>query len=460
MAFSIISPGGAMRILFYTLAIFIAADQAAAKPIATPHFSSPTASENLVSFESWYRSEFGTLAEVEALTPVERQRLVGGEIKSLFKFLFGPATRRKIGGPKGEDMVTVAWERARLVGDRVELPVRYRGVWILDGAYASREKLVLPVPRTSELYTERWKACGDSDPEHATPSFFWYFWDPSRIGCDHVRGVHYDEVEFTIGTATRNESLSYPEYSRMIRELNGVPTLSMTIAFGYATDRSDPNPEADMDVGANEYRTFLRSVRSWNREWKEEMIFAHQYPDTRSRLVIGRKFSARIHGVETVIKVVINAGVDQMVLFAESFAHDHDAVFAWMGHSRVGEGFDAAKFRGLLHRRPDHYSVSSDYQLIYWGGCNSYSYYTLPFFQFKAGRPGDPHGTRDLDIIAHGLPSYFILNAVNAESVVAAVLNWPTRPSYQSILQELEESGAYVGTKLLAAVLGDEDNPR
>ncbi len=449
-----------MRILIFTLSIIFAGDWAGARPPETPLFSSPTASENVVRFESHFVSGFKSLEQVQALGPSERQRFVSGEVKPLMKFLFGPGTRRKVGGPKGEDLITVAWERARVVGERVELPIQYRGVWILDAAYAKRDSFVLPVPRTPELYTERWKACGDSDPEHATPSFFWYFWDPARFGCDHVRGVHYDDVVFSVGTATVNEPASYPEYPRMIRVKNGVPTLSLTIAFGYATDKQDPNPDTDMDVGANEYRTFLRAVRTWNREWKEEIITADQYPYVHSKLAIGRKFTARLHGVETVIKVVINAGVDQMVLFAESFAHDHDAVFAWMGHSRVGEGFDAAKFRGLLQWHPRHYSISPEYQLIYWGGCNSYSYYTLPFFAFKAGRPGDPAGTRDLDIIAHGLPSYFILNSVNAESLVTAVLNWPARPSYQSILRELEESGAYVGTKLLAAVLGDEDNPR
>ncbi len=448
-----------MHVLIFTLLNFFAADFAAARSVETPLFSSPTASENIVRFESTFVSQFKSLEQIEKLGPEERQRFVSGEVKPLMKFLFGPATRRKLGGPKGEDLITVAWERARVVRDRVELPIQYRGLWILDGAFAKRESFTLPVPRTPDLYSQKWKACGDSDPEHATPSFFWYFWDPSRFGCDHVSGVHYDDVVFTVGTATANEPLSYPEYSRMIRMKNGVQTLSMTIAFGYATDRQDPDPATDMDVGANEYRTFLRTVRGWNKEWKEEIITANQYPNVSSARVIGRKFTARLHGVETVIKVVINAGVDQMVLFAESFAHDHDAVFAWMGHSRVGEGFDAAKFRGLLHWHPNYYSISSEYQMIYWGGCNSYSYYTLPFFAFKAGRPGDPFGTRDLDIIAHGLPSYFILNAVNAESVATAVLNWPSRPSYQSILRELEESGAYVGTKLLAAVLGDEDNP-
>ncbi len=450
-----------MRVYIFSIFIFLCVNGASARPTETPLFSSPTASENIVSFESTFVTELKSLSELKALSAADRQSLISDQIRPLYRYLFGPSTRRKVGGPKGEDMITVDWARAELVRDQVVVPVQYRGLWILDQMFADRASFTLPVPRTASLYTENWKKCGDSDPEHATPSFFWYFWDPLRFGCDHIKGEHYDDVTFTVGRGTPNERESFPEYDRMIRVgADGRRQLAMTFAFGYAKDRDEPNPDTDMDVGANEYRMFLKKVRSWNKEWREEPIVASQYPYTYSKTAIGRRFTAKVHGVETTIKVVINAGVDQIVLFAESFAHDHDAVFAWMGHSRVGEGFDAAKFRGLLQWHPKHYSISSNYQLIYWGGCNSYSYYTLPFFEFKAGREGDAHGTRDLDIIAHGLPSYFILNAVNAESLAAAVLNWPSRPSYQTILRELEESGSYVGTKLLAAVLGDEDNPK
>ena len=47
-----------------------------------------------------------------------------------------------------------------------------------------------------------------------------------------------------------------------------------------------------------------------------------------------------------------------------------------------GYGFDANYFRSLMKGKPDYYSITSEYQLIYWGGCNSYSYYALPFFNF------------------------------------------------------------------------------
>jgi hypothetical protein len=140
-----------------------------------------------------------------------------------------------------------------------------------------------------------------------------------------------------------------------------------------------------------------------------------------------------------------------MDIFAKSFAHDHDSLFSWLGHSRVGSGFDANKFGQIVRSDPSYYSISNEYQVIYWGGCNSYSYYTLPFFDFKAkaSNGADPKGTKNLDIIANGLPSYFSLNSINATIVVNAFLNWPAKSSYQSIVNQLESRANSFGTHVL-----------
>ncbi|MGZ3693540.1 MAG: hypothetical protein ACXWQO_05075, partial [Bdellovibrionota bacterium] len=176
--------------------------------------------------------------------------------------------------------------------------------------------------------------------------------------------------------------------------------------------------------------------------------------------VIGHRFAGNLRGVEVVVNIVAAAGVDQMQLFAKSFAHDHDGFFGWFGHSRVGSGFDAENFWNMVVRSPDYYSVTPKYQLVYWGGCNSYSYYTLPFFEFKAqvAHGSDPKGTKGLDIIANGLPSYFNLNADNAGIALKHLLNWEARPSYQTIVNELEARAHSSGIDVLVAVLGDEDN--
>jgi hypothetical protein len=150
-----------------------------------------------------------------------------------------------------------------------------------------------------------------------------------------------------------------------------------------------------------------------------------------------------------------------MNLFAESYAARQEGFFGWFGHSRVGSGFDAQSFQMIMNSNPERYSLTSDYQLIYWAGCNSYNYYTLPFFEMKArlNPTQDPKGTKNLDIISNGLPTYFSLNAYNADIMLKALLNWDTPTSFQSIVDQIEDRAEKSGgTTVLVNVLGDEDN--
>lgn len=149
-----------------------------------------------------------------------------------------------------------------------------------------------------------------------------------------------------------------------------------------------------------------------------------------------------------------------MELFAQSYAHDHDGFFSWFGHSRVGSGFDAEQFDSMLKYNPEYYSLTSQYQLVYWAGCNSYSYYTQPFFKQKSklDPANDPTGSKNLDIIANGLPSLFSFNADNAIILHKALLSWENTTSYQKIVTQLEKRAARSYYSVLVNILGDEDN--
>lgn len=430
---------------------------AGAAPPPGSRFYSSEGREHAVAYESVLRTRYTDVDQFKKMSAAARKAFIRTELEPVFQFQFGPLTHREVGGPLRSTGVKVSWSSARLISGRVEVPYEYRGVWLIRKDIANGRGLTIPVPRNVEdLFTNQWKSCTDSDPEHQTPSFFWYFWDPARRGCDHAQGSEYDEVVIRIGPQTTNEPRTYPEYDRLFRTKNAEKSLTLTFGFGYVQDPARPNPERDRDAGMAEYRNFVQTVRQLLRANapKETPILQAEYPEaTDPRLQIGHRFQARVSDAEVTINVVAAAGVDQMVIFAKSFAHDHDGFFAWLGHSRVGTGFDAQRFGAMLRSDPSYYSISSQYQVIYWGGCNSYSYYTLPFFEFKGG-------TRNLDILANGLPSLFAFNSMNAATVLTAFLNWESRPSYQEIVDKIEADAAHWGVTVLTAVLGDEDNPR
>lgn len=413
-------------------------------------FYSQAGREHEVKFTAVFKSTMTSLSEVAELSETQKTALVRREILPLMDYLFGPLVHRSQGSPQRVKNVLVDWTNARMSNGVVELPYEYRGLWIVSHQVSQAGSLELPVPLNRKVvYSKLWKKCTDSAPDHQTESFYWYFWDPTRYACDQKEGVEYNSVSVKIGRETRLTEKSYPEYNRMLED----DLMSMTMAFGYVDDPSEFNPEKDNDAGVYEYRSFVKHFRSkYASQLKESLIYQKEYKGSSNpELVIGHRFAGTLNGKKVLVNIVVAAGIDQMELFAKSFAHDHEDLFAWYGHSRVGSGFDAERFGRMLTSDPGYYSVTDAYQVIYWAGCNSYSYYTLPFFEFKGG-------TRNLDIIANGLPSYFSLNSDNAVIATDYFLNWPARPSYQEIVNTIEERASQRGTVVLVAVLGDEDN--
>lgn len=418
-----------------------------------------------VVFKSIHASQFKDLEAVQRLSSYEKSAYKETTLAPLLKYLFGPLTYRSIGGIKAIIELDVDWASAYLQGETVILPYRYKGLWMVDKTMVEVNKLVLPIPRNeNSLLSSRWKRCTDSDPDHQTESFYWYFWDPSRYGCDHKEGVEYDQVKVEFVQKSSFTQVSYPEYQKMLKNEDGKKVLKATFAFGYIDDLSSPLPDIDPDIGVAQFRKFISELKTiLKNNYTSQDIHLGEYRENsfiNKKLVIGKLFKFSRAGVNFEIKVVTNAGVDQMDIFAKSFAHDHDSYFAWLGHSRVGSGFDAMVFKQMLLSNPNYYSITNNYQLVYWGGCNSYSYYAEPFFKIKAAQQPelDPAGTKSLDIIANALPSLFILNARNALVQLRALINMDRPTSYQNMIKEMEQEAASVGTKTLAVVLGDEDN--
>lgn len=421
---------------------------------------SSTGEERRVSFQAWLRTSHQRIEDAKA----DLEDIRHHELPETVKFIFGPLTHQEIAGPQKDEELRLSIEQAILHEGRVLIPYHYSGTWLIRRDLSRSGALELALPyNQSELETRKWKKCTDSAPEHQTWDFFWYYWDPKRSGCDHVEGLHYQKVQVRLGEAVPMTRMSTPEYRRMIRMKNGEPVLEMTFGFGYIEDPARPDPFRDRDYGMVEFRRFHEEMdsRLTAEGFTRTPILQSHYPHHQGNVAIGSRFTGMKNGTRVSVTVVAAAGVDQMEIFAKSYAGDDEGFFAWFGHSRVGSGFDAAKFRSIVDANPEVYAIRTGYQLIYWAGCNSYSYYTLPFFQMKAAldRRRDPAGTRNLDIISNGLPSLFAYNAANASILAQALLNWESPTSYQKIVDDLENYANRRGVHVLVNVLGDEDNP-
>lgn len=412
--------------------------------------------EYQVEFKALYKTTLTNLSDLEG----ERNYLERYDIPEATKYLMGPINHRAIGSPQKKESIQILVDEAKLVDGVVQVPFLYKNKWLLHKRIDRTQTLELPMPLTAEgLETENWKQCGDSAPDHQTWGFFWYFWDPTRFGCDHKLGEQYQMIQVGIGAETAQTTASRPEYDRMIHIVNGRPTLAMTFAFGYVDAHTDPKPFTDSDYGMREFQKFHRQVKAAVPTFVETALTPAEY-GVQSNIKIGTKFTGVINGVDYVINVVAAAKIDQLEVFAKSFAVDHEGFFGWFGHSYVGSGFDTQRLRQLMAGNPSKYSISPEYQLVYWAGCNSYAYYTLPFFKLKSEiDPNDQFGTKNLDLMSNGLASLFAFNAFNANLMLEALIHPETQPTYQTLVDRLEEHADDWGYDVIVNVLGDEDNP-
>lgn len=412
--------------------------------------------EHQIRFEALYRSRFRRLEDI-------RPQSLSFEIKRTTQFLFGPLTHRSIGGIQKGEKITSFTDRAFIQDGSVMIPYLYEATWLVHSDFLSEGLLALPVPYSLDsLRSPQWQKCTDnSDEEHSSWGFFWYYWDPERPGCDHQAHHQYQIVEIQVGPETPQTQISFPEYQRLIRREDGVPTVALTFAFGYVKDVPRPDPFKDNDFGMKEFQRFYHQskVRFINLGLKESPVYQSEFNEGRT--IIGSRFTGVKNGIYYRISIVAAAGVDQMDIFAHSYARKHEAFFGWFGHSRVGSGFDADILKSKLLLRPDEFSISPEYQLIYWAGCNSYSYYTLPFFELKSELDlrKDPNGTKNLDLISNALPSLFAFNARNAQILLQALIEPEKKVSYQSIINQIEDYADSWNYDVVVNVLGDEDNP-
>lgn len=411
--------------------------------------------EYQVHFQALYKSNYKRIDQIQ-------DHITQSSIIETTQFLFGPLTNRSLGGVQKGQKITLLREKIYIEGGLVIIPYQYEGVWMLNRNKVSGDSLILPLPFSAdELKKTNWLSCTDkNDEDHRTWSFLWYFWDPERPGCQHRKNSEYQLVQVSFGTETEQTRETYPEYKNMIHMVNGIPTMAMTFAFGYVEDAEKPKPFQDSDYGAREFQKFYNQSKNilQSMGFSETPITQNQF--SSGNLKIGSLFTGNVDGTRFQVSIVAAAGVDQMDIFANSFAQRHEGFFGWFGHSRVGSGFDADNFKYILNSNPQRFTMSSDYQLVYWAGCNSYSYYTLPFFELKANiEPiADPNGTKKLDIISNTLPSLFAFNSGNASIMLKTFLNTKERSSYQSIIEQITKLAYSSRAEVIVNVLGDEDN--
>ncbi|KAF0125261.1 MAG: hypothetical protein FD189_1783 [Elusimicrobia bacterium] len=271
-----------------------------------------------------------------------------------------------------------------------------------------------------------------TDEHYNSEGDFWYFWNPYQEGCpiteDELILVETDlePLPMTRGT--------YPEYDRLYGDNGNGPELKVTYLVGI--DESFHSG----DLGRGTFRDAFALLKAAGFEVSAD--------ENRRKSLYFRRGSAR-----TVIDMRLMDPDSAEFAAAAAEAMRSSDIFLYDGHSGLGGYLDPER---LAADSGAPLALPRDkYQIFVFQGCSTYAYYNANYFRLKRG-PGDPKGTKNLDIVTTGIGAAFEVGA-KADAAFLTSVTMGNRPSWQTIINRIH--AAEGDMTALTHVNGDEDNP-
>jgi len=293
-----------------------------------------------------------------------------------------------------------------------------------------------------------------TDSHYNSEDDFWYFWNPDQPGCRLTEGKHFDRIEAKVKRLP-NTAKTYPEYERMM-DSNG--TIRIAIFFGMDEEKNIKNPLKSDDVNSENFRALRQSLV--NLGYSAKPMTRNEITQflgfTPSPFPYLETFTKKNSKATIVIKMFFGpTGIDENSSAFHYFYKDaleKASVMIYDGHSGLGGHLDLTSIE-----EAEQFSIKpnpSKYQLYYFNSCTSYTYYNTEYFERKQTQ-ADKRGTKNLDILANGLATFFDVMHDTNMALLRAIDTWSSgkaKTSYQ-------ELAATIDSENLFGVIGDEDNP-
>jgi hypothetical protein len=389
---------------------------------------------------------------------------IENQIEKQVKHLFGPMGEARVKAvPKADHKISrVSYPKE--ISERVwTVSYDYEGTIVLENGPEEKYNIVLPV-NPSTIYRagerplfRRKNPCTDED--HNSEDDFWYFWNPSKPGCRLREGQDYKTITTSV-ERFENTKITYPEYDRLVRNTDGKNKIMISTFLGMDDpDKYSWDAMRSRDINADNYRDIRRSLLNMGFVQKGD-------PWTRAELseYLGWKVNNLPYIEEFTLKTKRATILVRMFFGPTAYGEEND-VFHWLykdalenssimiydGHSGLGGNLEIS---AIEEAQEFKIKPSRDYQLYFFNSCSSYTYYNAQYFSRKV-TTRDPRGTKDLDIFANGLATFFSVMHDTNFSLVRAVVNWAEgkgSTSYQVLAKEIDSDNLF-------SVIGDDDNP-
>lgn len=290
-----------------------------------------------------------------------------------------------------------------------------------------------------EAFTSKYKeSCVDWGAHDVDSGSMWYYYRPKRSGCTLDPA---DVVSFTatVTPSAQNTTGKYPEYHQVWKD----DQLRVVAIFG----KNEAGATAN-DAGISAFNAFVRSMRT---------TLAPFAPTTTPANLVGDPgvgspdvtFDAQLAGGKSVSVTALL--VDNISTTGPAFDARYNAlstnadVIVYNGHAGLGQNVRALANKGAW--------ASGKYLLLFMNGCDTFAYVDGSLAQKRAPLNPDDNadGTKYLDIVTNGMPSYFHSNAGASTALVSGLLSFEQPKTFEQIF-------ASVDTQQVVLVTGEEDN--
>lgn len=351
--------------------------------------------------------------------------------------------------------------QVKMISKEVDLsqPEHYRVKYSLagKGVFAKTSKdytFYLPLkPRQIFAKAEKSGKCHHKDEDQVDLGNFWYQWDPVLPGCNLVEKKDYVKATALLKPIDDSKE-TLPEYARLIRNNQ----MNITIFYGMdGKKETESNPNLSKDIGALEYRNmqvFLMNEMGFRVAPYAEADMRKVYnPSNPKNLPFGlvlQKQTRRGNIRVRLLYLSTHFGTTKSEAFHYFWRESlkNESVVLYNGHSGIGRNLHLAN---IEKEEGFKITMSKDYQILFFGSCMPYGYYTQMYFDRKA-TAADPKGTKNLDLMVYGKEAY----SNNREShhvmrILTSEMQYGLNFSYKDMVTRTPKD--------FFGVIGDEDNP-
>jgi hypothetical protein len=280
-------------------------------------------------------------------------------------------------------------------------------------------------------------SCVDAGAHDVDAGSMWYYYRPKTAGCA-IDSADVVTFTATVGRSVDNTTGKYPEYHKVWDDNE----LKVVAIFGKNEEGATAN-----DAGIDAYNSFVESMRTTLSPFAlatEPAVLPSSpgvsAPDSTFRATLA-------DGKKVTVNVLL---IDKVSSAPESFYQRYEGlsssadVIVYNGHAGLGQNVRALANRGTF--------VPGKYLMLFMNGCDTFAYVDGSLAEKRARlNPDDQSGTKYMDIVTNGMPSYFHSNSRASTALVKGLMGYAAPQTYEQIFSALD-------TQQVVLVTGEEDN--